>query len=87
MEEIELSLNVPELVMLFTHGATACFNKNGQQICELQKSWFTIWLEWIESKGIDPLEIKSIEVIEHGRKAFLKPFRTEFGWNWEIVDV
>lgn len=83
----ETKLETPKSVMLFSNGNTACFDKNGQQIGELQKGWLEIWLEWLESKDVNPLEIEKIETIVNGRNVILKPFRTDNGWNCEIINA
>ena len=66
-------------VMLMRHGLTAYF-RNGKQVDELQESWFKLYLEFLESKGVDPTQVE-IE-LPSGQRA--KPFRTEYGWNWEL---
>ena len=74
----------PKRVMLLSNGGVACFDKNGEQISELQKGWLIIWLEWLEGKGVRIEEIENIEAVVNGQMSILKPFKTKFGWNCEI---
>lgn len=78
-------MNAPESVILFSNGATAVFDKSGEQIGELQKSWFHIWLDWMESKGIDPTKIKTIETIQNGRYVYLHPIKVEGNWTCKVT--
>lgn len=40
------------------NGMTMVFDGNGEQLPELQIPWFRIYLEWLESKGVEPSEIQ-----------------------------
>jgi hypothetical protein len=80
-------MKAPKTVMLFSNGNTSAFDDSGQQIGDLQKGWLHIWLEWMESQGVDPTEIKNIETIVNGRNVYLRPFKTDDGsWNCSISD-
>lgn len=80
-------MKAPKTVLLFSNGHCACFDKDGEQIGELQeKGWIELWLEWLETKGVNPLEIEKIEANINGRDVYIKPFKTEFGWNYEITE-
>ena len=82
----QTKLETPKTVMLFSNGNTACFDSNGQQIGELQKGWLETWIEWMESKGIEPTEIGEIKTIVNGRDVLIKPFRVDNGWNCKIIN-
>mgnify|MGYP001601840011 FL=1 len=83
----ETKLQTPKKVILFSNGNTACFDDKGEQIPELQqKGTIQCWLEWMETKGIDPLKIEMINTVINGKDCLLNPFKTEFGWNYEIID-
>jgi hypothetical protein len=74
-------MNLPKEVLFFPNGNTAAFDAKGQQIPELQRSWLLLYVAFLESKGIDPLDV--LFTLPHGFGA-AKLFRTENGWNWEI---
>lgn len=68
-------------VIFFPNGNTGCFDKSGQQIPSLQKSWIQLYFEFLESKEIKPEGI--IFVCPTLNEA--KPFKTSEGnWNWEF---
>lgn len=52
------SAEKPTCVVHWENGMTMVFNNSGEQIPELQKPWFRIYLEWLESKGVEPSEIQ-----------------------------
>lgn len=69
---------------LFSNGNTCLFDDKGEQIGELQsKGWMDLWFEWLESKGVDPREIETIETNVNGRNVYVRPFKTEDG-NWNV---
>ena len=80
MDTQEKKIETPKSLMIFSNGNVAAFNKNGEQICELQVSTFDLYFKFLESQGIDPAEIGTIETIINGRSVYLKPFKTEDGW-------
>jgi hypothetical protein len=69
-------------IMVFPNGNLAVIGEDGKQIPELQKGWMEMICEFLESKGIDPSEIPSIEAMGDGLQ--FKPFRIEGGWNWKV---
>lgn len=72
-------------VVLCSNGAVISFDESGAQIPELQKSWLELWLEFIESKGINPTEIETIETIVNGRTVYVRPFKISDGsWNYQF---
>lgn len=79
-------MNAPESILIFSNGSVAVFDKEGEQIGELQEDLWRLYFEFLETKGIDPTAIKTIETHVNGRDVYLKPFKTEGGWwNCEII--
>lgn len=78
----------PKKMLLFSNGAVAAFDESGNQIPELQKSWIELLLESIESKGIDPTKIETIETVVNGRSVYVKPFKASNGsWNYQFMET
>jgi hypothetical protein len=66
------------------NGNTMVFGEDGQQVAELQEPWIVIFFQFLETKGIDPLECTFH--MADGIQAI--PFRTSEGtWNWEFKGV
>lgn len=65
----------------FSNGNTVIFDDNGEQMPELQESWFKIFLDSLESKGIDPTTMNFIMP----RGEIVEPFKTEHDWNWKLM--
>ena len=70
------------LVMLFPNGVTAVFDGNNQ-VPELQESWIRLYLNFLQSKGVDPTKCKfylptgmTAEVAENN----------EGGFSWSILN-
>src|ERR1017187_4365772 len=83
---METKLKTPKSVILFSNGNTVCFDGKGQTIDELQqKGWLAVYFEWLESKGINPMEIEKIETAVNGRYVYLKPFKIDGEWNAHVV--
>lgn len=69
-------------VIFFNNGNTEVFGNNGEQMPELQQSWFLKYLEFLEQH---PLNIDVEEVTfetQNGLK--FEPFKVEDGWNWKV---
>lgn len=76
-----------ETISIHSNGIFCCFDKNGEQIGELQnKGWIELLLEYIESKGVDPTKVKNIETVVNGHKKYINPHRTEKGWKLNFTD-
>lgn len=76
----------PTTVYFFPNGNTACCDQAGQQMGELQQSWFLMWIEFVKSKGFDPAAIKEIH-LPSGR-AKLLTFTDDDGtvkYNWQMA--
>ena len=68
-------------VMFFNNGNTAFFSEEGEQLAELQKSWFIFYINFLVEKGIDPT--KGAYTFPNGKAA--KVFKTEDGYNWSFL--
>ena len=68
-------------IMFMTHGLTAVFDDNDQQVPELQESWLKIYAEFFESKGYDPVD----HDFELSNRKHVKFHRTEDGLNFSIT--
>ena len=67
-------------VLFFVNGNTGVF-EGGEQIPDLQRSWFILFMEHLENKGIDPDGI--ICTLPNGERATV--FRTpdnDFSWRF-----
>ena len=53
--------NIKEIIFMST-GLTAVFDKNGQQIAELQESWFRLYLKFLKEKGISLKQIEETQI-------------------------
>ena len=71
-----------KIVMFFGNGATAVFIDE-EQVPELQQPWLIKFVEFLEEQGHDPMAFKY--TLPNGSNA--KLFRTESGWNWEIISL
>lgn len=67
-------------VLIFNNGGMAVFDESGQQVPELQKSWMEMIFEFLQSKGIDPRDIKEIKSQDYT----IIPFKTGEGWGWSV---
>jgi hypothetical protein len=68
-------------VIFFSNGNTICFDEKGEQVPELQKSWFLLYAQFLESKGID---VQNIEY-QLPSGGYAKIFKTSIGYNWEVI--
>lgn len=67
-------------VIFFPNGNTACFDDAGQ-VPILQKSYMQLYIEFLETKGVDPASI--IFQLPNGEIA--RAIRIEGGWNWRFI--
>jgi len=66
-------------LFFFPNGNTAVMDEAGQQIPDLQKSWFLMYVEFLQSKGVKVEDIAEIN-LPNGKKAeYLKDVH-----NWRI---
>lgn len=79
-------MNKPEIIIISQNGSIGAFDNKDEQIGELQIGMYILYFEFLESKGFDPREIKSIETMINGRWVYIKPFKTDANkWNYEIT--
>lgn len=77
---------IPKKVLCFSNGTMVCFDDYGNQIPVLQKKGlFELWFEWLETKGINPLEIETIKAIVNGRNVLVKPRKRKKRWSCEFI--
>jgi len=75
----EFSMKIKSVVF-FPNGNSIVFDKDGEQISELQKSWFRLFIKHLDKHKAD---YENAEILmPDGRKANIINF--EGGWNWEI---
>lgn len=67
-------------VIFFANGNTACLGETGQ-VPILQKSWMKLYLEFLETQGVNPEDI----TFKFPNGGVAKAIRIEGGWNWEFV--
>ncbi len=71
-------------VFLFNNGNSAFFDEKGEQVPELQRSWFLLYVVFLKEKGIDPTEVDFM--LPCGRaKIFEIPEEHGGGYNWRIL--
>lgn len=69
-------------VMFFPNGNTAAFDHAGNQIPELQQSWFVLYIRFLQSQKVVPEG--TIFTMPSGDKA--EVIRLEGDrWNWRIL--
>lgn len=66
-------------VLFFPNGNTA-FLKNGKQVPELQKPWLSLYIDFIEKQGIDPVTVS----FEFPNGTVATVFKTVEGYNWKF---
>lgn len=77
---------IPKKVLFFSNGNMACFDNHGDQLPVLQKpNLYCLWFEWLESQGINPLEIETMKAIVNGRNVLVKPIKKEQGWGCDFI--
>lgn len=71
-------------VYFFPTGVTACCDERGQQIPELQESWFMMWLDLMIKKGFNPDDLREIN-LPSGRVRLIKytddDGKTKYNWQ------
>ena len=50
-------------IFFFNNGTTAVFDEKGEQMPKLQKPWMKVYRNFLEEHGVDPADIKDIEII------------------------
>ena len=64
----------------FRNGAIAICDQAGEQICELQMGWPTLWAENAERNGYDPVGV--IFEIQGGNKIRITRHEDRYGWEF-----
>jgi len=73
-------MNNPPTILFFANGNTAVF-KDGEQVAELQQSWFMLFIDRLESQGFNVDDPALVIGMPNGRRARL--FKTSEGRrNW-----
>ena len=73
----------PRHVVFASYGGTGALSEAGEQMSELQRPWFLVYIEFLERQGLTPEEIKAIQfTLPSCERAY--PFRTPNGWNWDF---
>ncbi len=65
-------------IWFFPNGNVAV-TEDGKQIPEFQESWLILFVNFLESKGIDPTD-----AIYHLGSEEVEVFKTSDGYNWRI---
>ena len=67
-------------IMFFANGNSTVFDENGEQIGELQKSWFKLFIKHLDENNADYDEAEIL--MPDGKKAEIIRFVND--WNWSI---
>ena len=67
-------------VIFFPNGNTACFDGENQ-VPKLQKSYMKLYLEFLESQGVNPGGI----TFEFPNGGVAKAIKVGDGWNWGFI--
>lgn len=67
-------------VIFYANGNTGCFDGENQ-VPILQKSYMQLYLEFLETQGVNPEDI--IFQLPNGEEA--RAIRIEGGWNWSFI--
>lgn len=61
-------IKTPTSIHFFANGLVISFDENGQQLVDLQKKGLhELYFEWVESLGVNPMEIKMITADIRGK--------------------
>lgn len=83
---MEKSIEPPKTVYIYPNGSISCRDSQGNVIDELQESWITLYFQFLESKGINPLDIPIIETTIDGETKYIRPVKLKNGWNWTLSE-
>ncbi len=73
----------PDSINFFSNGATMVFDDDGEQILELQNSWFRNIIQKMIDDGVDLFECDI--TMPNGRKVELISLK-DGDWNWKSKD-
>ncbi len=83
---IPLEINAKS-IYIYSNGTFSCRDNNGEQMGEIQnKAWMQLFLEYLESKGIDPSKVDTIETMVNGQTKYVRAVRTANGWSWNFSE-
>lgn len=68
-------------VVMFPNGNTFVGGPNGAQLEKFQKSWFILYLNYLQSEGINPEQCTFL--MPNGKTAFVTKLK-EGGFNWKL---
>lgn len=85
MPTTKVKVEAPTSVILSPNGSVSSFGGNKEQRADLTKSWIVVWLESLEEKGINPLDIGRIETVVNGELVRIKPFKKEGVWGYDSI--
>jgi len=74
--------SIPQDVMFFPNGITACCDQNGEQMGKLQEPWFLLYVNFLISMGYDPKEI--IFTMPNQQKVKVMPLE-DGKYNWTNI--
>jgi hypothetical protein len=89
MPKTKVKIEAPTSVTLLPNGHIRSFGGDDRQMSQLRKGWLVVWLESLEAKGINPLEIEKIEAVVNGELVRIKPFKKEgvWGYSTHVLDL
>jgi len=77
---------IPQSIGLCSNGNAMVFDKEGEQMYNLQVNVDTFYFEFLELQGIDPTKIDNIVKTVNGVDKLVKPFKKENGeWNSKFL--
>jgi len=71
-------------VFFFPNGNTACFNEKGEQVAELQESWFLMWVKYAESLGYNTSDLKEIRLPSGNAELLTFHDEGKKVFNWKL---
>ncbi|PCJ55977.1 MAG: hypothetical protein COA79_20420 [Planctomycetota bacterium] len=54
-------METPAQILFFANGNTAVFDKNGEQIGELQEAWDKMYVQFLGAQGFTPEQLAGIQ--------------------------
>jgi hypothetical protein len=71
-------------IFIYSNGTFSIRDQEGNQI-GMEKGWMTLLFDYLESEGIKPLEVESIECVINGEIKIVFPCKDNSGWNWSYM--
>lgn len=80
-------MEIPESMFVYSNGTVSSRDKKGNQMGDIQsQSWLAVYFDYLYKNGVDPRQIKDIQTIVNGRTVYVRPIKTENGWNVQFLD-